>query len=225
MPAVVRLRLRLSPPVLDGVEHKYSLVAANAQLCCSCPHLQGYLLKICIPCGTSCSWDCPAQQGSDAGSGSDGGHRRQLLASAALDELSCRQAADTCGPGSEPFWSQLALIQAHVFLFTIAAVHICYACVSMLLCLWKVRWAGGTRRQWIEAVCCAGRSTKLAYPCNPCFAAAAVASLRAACAAARAAANELEVGAARWLLLLLCTCWMGPPPKCLLGCEPVPWTK
>ncbi|EFN55984.1 hypothetical protein CHLNCDRAFT_145348 [Chlorella variabilis] len=100
---------------------------------------EGYLLKICIPCGTSCSWDCPAQQGSDAGSGSDGGHRRQLLASAALDELSCRQAADTCGPGSEPFWSQLALIQAHVFLFTIAAVHICYACVSMLLCLWKLR--------------------------------------------------------------------------------------
>jgi hypothetical protein len=69
--------------------------------------VQGYLLKICIPCsGSACAWDCPELQVE-----ADGG-RRRLLASAATDEFSCQQAAETCSPGSEPFWSQLAMIQA-----------------------------------------------------------------------------------------------------------------
>lgn len=29
--------------------------------------------------------------------------------------------------------------QAHILIFLIAAVQICYCCISMLLCLWKVR--------------------------------------------------------------------------------------
>lgn len=98
--------------------------------------MQSYLLKICIPCsGDSCSWDCPEPQpgaGSNtASSDGGGGHRRRgllealsllgagggsgarlLLADEALDAYSCYQASSTCGPGSEPFWSQLAIIQA-----------------------------------------------------------------------------------------------------------------
>jgi hypothetical protein len=30
-------------------------------------------------------------------------------------------------------------MQAHIFLFVVAVVHIIYAAASMLLCLWKVR--------------------------------------------------------------------------------------
>lgn len=112
---------------------------------------ESYLLQICIPCGSSCSWDCPAPEADTAGSseGSSGGRRRLqlageaasallgggfsgsrfnsfsggasnweagsgrllLAAEAALDAYSCQQASETCGPGSEPFWSQLAIIQ------------------------------------------------------------------------------------------------------------------
>lgn len=101
-----------------------------------CLHLlhsspQEYLLLICIPCQESCSWDCPALEPAAAAS-SDTGHRRRstlalavehvlsggvaagrglLAASEELDAYSCAQAAETCGPGSEPFWSQLAIIQ------------------------------------------------------------------------------------------------------------------
>ena len=85
--------------------------------------LQGYLLKICIPCSTSCSWDCPAEGASGGGDGlrrrqllgaggaGGAGGSRLLLASAAKDELACAEAAATCSVGSEPFWSSLAIIQ------------------------------------------------------------------------------------------------------------------
>lgn len=108
---------------------------------------ESYLLKICIPCGSSCSWDCPAQEAEAAGGtaaegSSAGGQRRLQLAGAvapallggrsgssgwaggsgrlllaadkALDAYSCYQASETCGPGSEPFWSQLAIIQVRM---------------------------------------------------------------------------------------------------------------
>ncbi|KAL4451706.1 hypothetical protein ABPG75_007368 [Micractinium tetrahymenae] len=119
---------------------------------------ESYLLRICIPCsGDACAWGCPeppyVEQGQ-AGSSGAGGHRRLrtlqaawagagggrgLLASGATGQLGCLQAEETCGLGSEPFWSQLAIVQAHLFLFVIAVVHILYACISMLLCLWKLR--------------------------------------------------------------------------------------
>ncbi|KAL4419039.1 hypothetical protein ABPG77_011021 [Micractinium sp. CCAP 211/92] len=103
-----------------------------------------YLLQICINCsGSACAWDCPAPPyGADASAGAGSGsgrRRRRLLASGAGADLGCLQAAETCAPGSEPFWSQLAIVQAHLFLFVIAVVHILYACISMLLCLWKLR--------------------------------------------------------------------------------------
>lgn len=69
------------------------------------------LVQICIDCGDSCSWDCPALE--EAADTTTSGHRRRsLLASDELSEYSCAEAAATCAPGSEPFWSQLAMIQA-----------------------------------------------------------------------------------------------------------------
>ncbi|KAI3437800.1 hypothetical protein D9Q98_000247 [Chlorella vulgaris] len=98
---------------------------------------EAYLLQICISCsGTTCSWDCQPVPGNEEEGGT---RRRHLLASDAVDQLSCAQAAETCSPGSEPFWSQLSLIQAHIFLFVVAVVHIIYAAASMLLCLWKLK--------------------------------------------------------------------------------------
>ncbi len=111
---------------------------------------ESYLLKICIPCGSSCSWDCPAQEAEAAGGtaaegSSAGGQRRLQLAGAvapallggssgssgwaggsgrlllaadkALDAYSCYQASETCRPGSEPFWSQLAIIQVRMCMY------------------------------------------------------------------------------------------------------------
>lgn len=98
-----------------------------------------YLLQICITCsGSACAWDCPAPPyGADAsaGAGSGSGRRRALLESPALSaggsnllsggrrllasgagaDLGCLQAAETCAPGSEPFWSQLAIVQVRLW--------------------------------------------------------------------------------------------------------------
>ncbi len=99
-----------------------------------------YLLQICINCsGSACAWDCPAPPyGADAsaGAGSSSGRRRALLEAPALSggsgnalstgrgllasgagaDLGCLQAAETCAPGSEPFWSQLAIVQVRLWL-------------------------------------------------------------------------------------------------------------
>eukprot|EP00887_Chlorella_sp_A99_P001858 scaffold19.g1858.t1 len=50
-------------------------------------------------------------------------------------------AANSCGDGRAPLWSSAAIVQAHILLFTIAAVHIAYAACSLLLCVAKIeRW-------------------------------------------------------------------------------------
>lgn len=127
-----------------------------------------YLLRICIPCSGSCSWDCPAPSegggasNSNSSAAGDGGHRRlhglaaataallgaggggasgtsgwaagsgRLLLSsdAALDAYSCYQASETCGLGSEPFWSQLAIIQVGTALqvWNLAQTALAVAC-------------------------------------------------------------------------------------------------
>ena len=54
---------------------------------------------------------------------------------------SCYQSDEACGAGSEPFWSQLSLVQAHAFICVIAVTHLLYAGLAMALCLWKLgRW-------------------------------------------------------------------------------------
>lgn len=49
--------------------------------------------------------------GSSSSGSSWAGGRTLLAADTALDAYSCYQASETCAPGSEPFWSQLAIIQ------------------------------------------------------------------------------------------------------------------
>lgn len=48
------------------------------------------------------------------------------------------------------------LPQAHIFLFLIALIQIVYACVSMLMCLWKVRRCtvkvGGVQGGWYASL-------------------------------------------------------------------------
>ncbi len=88
---------------------------------CNAPRrAQGELLRICVTCeGDACFWGCNVE--------------------VEVDNASCKVAEESCGAGSEPFWSQQAILQAHIFVFVIAVTHIVYAAISMLLCIWKIR--------------------------------------------------------------------------------------
>ncbi|GAB4813555.1 hypothetical protein N2152v2_000601 [Parachlorella kessleri] len=95
-----------------------------------------YLLRICLPCsGDSCYWQA---EGSEA------------------EPQEEAVVVETCGPGSEPMWAPAAIIQAHALLFTIAAVHILYTTVVMLLCLWKMgrwrRFEEHSKAKWLDPI-------------------------------------------------------------------------
>jgi hypothetical protein len=83
-----------------------------------------YLVQICVKCsGDGCSWEC--EQPSEG----------------VLPADDCERLVAKCPPGEEPLWSLTALHQAHILLFCIAAVHILYTALSLVLCLWRVgRW-------------------------------------------------------------------------------------
>lgn len=69
-------------------------------------------------------------------------------------QLSSRRLAaaiagpDYCGDGYEPFWSARTMFQTHILLFLIAVVHIVYAGITMILCLWKVRCECSLKVYW-----------------------------------------------------------------------------
>ncbi|KAK9829916.1 hypothetical protein WJX72_008632 [[Myrmecia] bisecta] len=44
-----------------------------------------------------------------------------------------------CPHGQQPFWPELVLEQAHLLLFLLAAAHIFYATICLVLCLWRMR--------------------------------------------------------------------------------------
>jgi len=46
---------------------------------------------------------------------------------------------NTCPEGEAPFWNAKTLHQTHIFIFILACTHISYACVSMTLCVTKIR--------------------------------------------------------------------------------------
>ncbi|GMH43151.1 hypothetical protein BSKO_11073 [Bryopsis sp. KO-2023] len=61
----------------------------------------------------------------------DDSHARRLTASGG--------GAGNCPEGKEPFWSIATTHQTHIFIFLLALIHIVYAMLSMIICLWKVR--------------------------------------------------------------------------------------
>jgi len=70
---------------------------------------------------------------------------KKICVSASKSEVEAAQASgkaygyNTCPEGKAPFWDSKTLHQTHVFMFILACTHICYACVSMGLCVFKMR--------------------------------------------------------------------------------------
>jgi hypothetical protein len=64
------------------------------------------LTSLCISCGEGYSQQCYWECGDSS------------------EEPACLAELHSCGAGSEPLWSTLALHQAHIMLFTIAVTHI-----------------------------------------------------------------------------------------------------
>jgi hypothetical protein len=69
------------------------------------------------------------------GSGSSGGEGRHLLAAVSPNV----EKATKCGDNYTQLFPKEAIHGIHIFIALTAIVHIFYACISMALCLWRVR--------------------------------------------------------------------------------------
>lgn len=77
---------------------------------------------------------------------------RRLLGSAMRVLLATGGGGGVCSEGKESFWSIRTIHETHIFIFTLAVVHIVFAGLSMVLCSWKVcichlRFRGTMSRQ------------------------------------------------------------------------------
>lgn len=71
---------------------------------------------------------------------------RRLLGSAMRVLLATGGGGGVCSEGKESFWSIRTIHETHIFIFTLAVVHIVFAGLSMVLCSWKVnQW-----KKWEE---------------------------------------------------------------------------
>ncbi|KAG0609333.1 hypothetical protein M758_8G176400 [Ceratodon purpureus] len=87
--------------------------------------LQTPISKICIKSSLYDKWTPCSLDERVSGQG-----RRRLLAAG--------EGVGGCPAGQEPFISSSGLHQLHIFIFILAAVHVFYSCVTMLLALLKV---------------------------------------------------------------------------------------
>ncbi|KAG0504462.1 hypothetical protein KC19_N030600 [Ceratodon purpureus] len=86
--------------------------------------------KICIKSSLYDKWTpCHISERPGAKNVTEG-HRRRLLGAT--------EGVAGCPAGMEPFISANGLHQLHIFIFILAAVHVVYSCITMLLALMKV---------------------------------------------------------------------------------------